>query len=48
MTSTLPPSAVATRWLTRPNVTWLTAALAAMAGLQLALAARYFTHLWVA
>jgi len=36
------------RWLTRPNVAWLTAALAAMAGLQLALAARYFTHLWVA
>jgi hypothetical protein len=36
------------RWLSKPNVTWLIAAFAAMAGLQLALAARYFTHLWVA
>ncbi len=36
------------RWLTRPNVTWITAGFAVMAGLQLALAARYFTHLWVA
>jgi hypothetical protein len=36
------------RWLGKPNFIWLSAALAVMGGLQLALAARYFTHLWVA